>query len=64
MNKQELNTLAARFEYMLYLDAGLKEWAIKDEEEKEKINSIKKSIDKYLKYLSKVINKELDKKEK
>lgn len=64
MTKQELNTLAARFEYMLYLEAGLKEWAVNNEEEKTKIEAIKKSIDKYLNYLSKLINKELDKKEK
>lgn len=60
MTKEELNTLAARFEYMLYLEAGLKEWAINNEAEKTKVESIKRAIDKYLKYLAEIINTELD----
>ena len=50
-------TLEARWEYLLLLGKGLERWAVEDEEEIKRINSMIRSINKYIKYIEKELEK-------
>ena len=58
LNEQELMIAKARFDYFTILKGGLKQWLINDEEERKRIESIIRAIDKYRNLLEDKLNKE------
>lgn len=58
MTEQEKRTAFARFEYLTLLKAGIKDWLINDEDERKRLESMIRAIDKYCNLLADKINKE------
>lgn len=58
MTEQEKCTAFARFEYFTLLKAGIKDWLINDEDERKRLESIIRAVDKYCNLLADKLNKE------
>ena len=58
LNEQELMIAKARFDSFTILKGGLKQWLIKDEDERKRIESVIRAIDKYRDLLADKLNKE------
>ena len=58
MTEQQLMIAKARFDYFTILKAGLKEWLINYEDERERLESLVIEIDKYRDLLKNKLNKE------
>lgn len=60
MTEQEKRTAFARFEYLTLLKAGIKDWLINDEDERKRLESIIRAVDKYCNLLADKLNKEVE----
>lgn len=58
MTEQQLMIAKARFDYFTILKAGLKEWLINYEDERERLESVVNAIDEYRDLLKNKINEE------
>ena len=58
MTEQQLMIAKARFDYFTILKAGLKEWLINYEDERERLESVVNAIDEYRDLLKNKLNKE------
>ena len=58
MTEQQLMIAKARFDYLTILKAGLKEWLINYEDERERLESVVNAIDEYRDLLKNKLNKE------
>lgn len=58
MTEQEKRTAFARFEYLTLLKAGIKDWLINDKDERKRLESIIRAVDKYCNLLADKLNKE------
>lgn len=58
MTELEISIAKARFDYFTILKGGLKKWLINDEDERKRLNSMIRAIDKYRNLLADKLNKE------
>ena len=58
MTEQQLMIAKARFDYFTILKAGLKEWLINYEDERERLESVVNAIDEYRDLLKNKLNEE------
>lgn len=58
LTEQETMIAKARFDYFTILKGGLKQWLIKDEDERKRLESVIRAIDKYRDLLADKLNKE------
>ena len=58
MTELEISIAHARFDYFTILKGGLKQWRIDNEDERKRIESVIRAIDKYRDLLADKLNKE------